>query len=251
MTIPLDLELSTTGSESDGGLWLRRVPSREANDLVIQHHYLHRKAPISYAYGLFLGADLLGVVTFGTPPSRHLQISACPSDPAMVLELNRLWVDDVLPPNTESWFVSRALKLLPARIVVSYADPAHGHYGYIYRALNFNYSGWTDMERRTPRYDYIPMDATKHSREASRSRTVVFTKVTSPTRPMAVGRIVSMEMSIGPRCLCGPGVVLRCLASAYTGGGGGSSSIPVSHTMSGGELGVGRERPKGMPSAER
>ena len=87
----------------------------------------------------------------------------------MVLELNRLWVDDVLPPNTESWFVSRALKLLPARIVVSYADPAHGHYGYIYRALNFNYSGWTDMERRTPRYDYIPMDATKHSREASRS----------------------------------------------------------------------------------
>ena len=169
MTIPLDLELSTTGSESDGGLWLRRVPSREANDLVIQHHYLHRKAPISYAYGLFLGADLLGVVTFGTPPSRHLQISACPSDPAMVLELNRLWVDDVLPPNTESWFVSRALKLLPARIVVSYADPAHGHYGYIYRALNFNYSGWTDMERRTPRYDYIPMDATKHSREASRS----------------------------------------------------------------------------------
>ena len=145
------------------------IASSEANALVIKHHYLHRKTSISFAFGLLVDGDTLGVVTFGTPPSRHLQKSACPSDPSLVVELNRLWVDDELPRNTESWFVSRALKSLPGRIVVSYADPKFGHYGYIYRALNFNYAGWTDMERKTPRFDYIPMDSTKHTRDAFRS----------------------------------------------------------------------------------
>ena len=51
--------------------------------------------------------------------------------------------------------------MLPPRIVVSYADPLWGHYGYIYRALNFRYAGWTDMERKTPRYDYIPLPKRK------------------------------------------------------------------------------------------
>jgi hypothetical protein len=151
------------------GLRVQAISSQAANAAVIKHHYLHRKAPISFAFGLYKGPKLVGVVSFGTPPSRHLQMSACPSDPALVIELNRLWVDDALPTNTESWFVSRALRLMPARIVVSYADPKFGHLGYVYRALNFHYAGWTDMERKTPRFDYIPIDPTKHTREAFRS----------------------------------------------------------------------------------
>lgn len=150
-------------------LSVREIGYRQAADAVIKHHYLHRKCPISFAFGLFMGPKLLGVVSFGTPPSRHLQISACPSDPSLVVELNRLWVDDECGRNTESWFVSRALHMMPPRIVVSYADPKFGHYGYVYRALNFNYAGWTDMERNTPRFDYIPIDPSKHTREAFRS----------------------------------------------------------------------------------
>jgi hypothetical protein len=175
MTIPLELEIqepclmAVTLAGVISGLRVQLILSQAANAVVIKYHYLHRKAPISFAYGLYKGPKLMGVVTFGTPPSRHLQMSACPSEPALVIELNRLWVDDALPTNTESWFVSRALKLLPPRIVVSYADPRFGHMGYIYRALNFNYAGWTDMERKTPRYDYIPIDPTKHTREAFRS----------------------------------------------------------------------------------
>jgi hypothetical protein len=144
-------------------------PKREAAAAVVEHHYLHRKPNISFSFGLYLDGDLGGVVTFGTPASRHLQISACRSDPSLVTELNRLWVSDDLPRNTESWFVSRALRMLPARIVVSYADTAHGHQGYIYRALSFRYAGWTDMERKTPRYDYIPWNQEQHTREAFRS----------------------------------------------------------------------------------
>ena len=132
-------------------------------------HYLHRKPPCSYAFQMGDCERVLGIVTFGTPPSRHLQVSACKSAPEKVIELNRLWVHDDCPKNTESWFVSRALKLLPPRIVVSYADTAWNHVGYIYRALNFFYAGLTDAERKTPRFDYITEG--KHSRDTTRNGT--------------------------------------------------------------------------------
>lgn len=150
------------------------IQSRIAQEEVVKNHYLHRKTNIQHAFGLFDGGALVGVITFGTPASRHLQISACPSNPSLVIELNRLWVDDAMPRNTESWFIARALALLPPLIVVSYADTAHNHQGFVYRAANFNYAGWTDMERKTPRFDYVPTNG-KHSRDAFRSKS--FTRV--------------------------------------------------------------------------
>ena len=152
-----------------GRLAIATLDSKRAAKLVVTNHYLHRRPPISHAFGIYAGASLMGVVTYGTPASRHLQKSACPEQPDAVIELNRLWLDDELPRNSESWFVSRTLKMLPPRIVVSYADPLFGHFGYIYRALNFHYAGWTDMDRKTPRYDYIPHDPRQHTREAFRS----------------------------------------------------------------------------------
>lgn len=144
------------------------LDSKTAARLVVAQHYLHRRPPISFAFGIHAHGKLLGCVTYGTPASRHLQKSACPSDPGRVVELNRLWLDDSLPHNTASWFVSRTFRMLPPRIVVSYADPLYGHYGYVYRALNFRYAGWTDMERKTPRYDYVPADPRTHTRDAFR-----------------------------------------------------------------------------------
>lgn len=151
------------------GWMVGTLDSKTAARLVVAKHYLHRRPPISHAFGLYVQGRLMGVVTYGTPASRHLQMSACPSDPGQVIELNRLWLDDELGPNSESWFVARTLRMLPPKIVVSYADPLFGHMGYIYRALNFRYAGWTDMDRKTPRYDYIPHDPTQHTREAFRS----------------------------------------------------------------------------------
>ena len=144
-----------------------RISRSLAVRTVIARHYLHRRPPVSHAFGLYSGERLVGVVTFGTPASRHMQIGACPSAPSKTIELNRLWVDDEMPRNTETWFLSRALDLLPPFIVLSYADTAHGHYGYVYRAANFHYAGWTDMERKTPRFDYVSPG--KHSRDAYRS----------------------------------------------------------------------------------
>ena len=155
----LALPFATTG--------VHPIAAREAAQVVIEHHYLHRRPPISNAFGWFSGGELLGVVTYGTPASRHLQKSACPTDPGLVLELNRLWVDDSQPRNTESQFVAATLRLLPPRIVVSYADTTQGHVGYIYRALSWHYAGWTDMDRKTPRFDYLPLSG-GHTRDAMR-----------------------------------------------------------------------------------
>ena len=138
-----------------------------AASIAIENHYLHRRPNMSFAFGLFRGDEVLGICTFGVPPSRHLQKSLCPSNPSKVIELNRLWVCDSMGKNTESWFISRVLKLLPPFIVVSYADTAAGHDGTIYKASNFYYSGLTDSDRKTPRYDYV-VDG-KHSRDAFRN----------------------------------------------------------------------------------
>lgn len=150
-------------------LSVRPVSSRLAREVAEREHYMHRKPVVSRAFGLYDGAELVGVCVYGTPASRHLQLGAFPSDPGKVLELNRLWVHDRMPRNTESWFVSRTLRELDQRMVVSYADTVEGHLGIVYRALNFHYAGWTDMERKTARYDYIPHEAGAHSREAFRS----------------------------------------------------------------------------------
>jgi len=136
-------------------------------------HYLKRRPNCSYAFELtdkLIFGKLLGICTFGVPASRHLQISVCKSNPDLVLELNRLWVSEEMPRNSESFFVSRCLKQLPARIIVSYADTKYGHVGYIYRALNFKYAGITDSDRKTPRFDYVTPN--KHSRDTSRNGTI-------------------------------------------------------------------------------
>jgi len=131
------------------------ISRREAIALVVAHHYMHRKPPVSFCFGLIDDfGNTKGCITFGTPASRQMLIGACKAAPETVIELNRLWVHDDMPRNTESWFVSRALALLPPRIILSYADTAAGHKGYIYRAANFYYAGWTDMDRKTPRFGY-------------------------------------------------------------------------------------------------
>ena len=144
------------------------LDKRVAAEIVKTNHYLHRVPPISYCFGCFDGYDIAGVVTFGVPASRHVQMSACPSNPDVVLELNRLWVKDSQPRNTASWFVARALTLVPPSIVVSYADSAVGHVGYVYRAMNWHYAGQTDNDRKTLRFDLVP-NRGGHSRDSYRN----------------------------------------------------------------------------------
>jgi len=117
-----------------------------AQDLSIRNHYLHRKAPCSYAFGVFdcgeVVCRLVGIALYGVPASRNLQVGICGADEANnVIELTRLWVEDGLPKNLESFVISQSLKKVKKDIVVSFADPSVNHVGYVYQASNWVYTG--------------------------------------------------------------------------------------------------------------
>lgn len=98
-----------------------------------------------------------------------IETTTCPPDPSLCIELNRLWISDFYGDhrkNKASEFVADALRQLPPLLVASYADTSVGHIGTVYRALNFHYAGWTDEDRKTPRFDYVVPG--KHSRDAFR-----------------------------------------------------------------------------------
>jgi len=117
------------------------MPAKEAEPWLLMRHYARRKCPISYAFGAYRGADLIGVVTYGTPSSSPLRIGIA-GDKWIdsVLELNRLCCNS--ERNTASQLVGASLRMIPKpSIVVSYADTAQGHVGYIYQATNFLYTG--------------------------------------------------------------------------------------------------------------
>jgi hypothetical protein len=120
---------------------VRPIPTKEAKPWIIGRHYAKRMCPISYAFGIYRGIDLVGIVTYGTPVSSTLRVGVCGDEWAdKVLELNRLCCEN--SKNIASTLVGRSLQMLPKpSIVVSYADTAQGHVGYIYQATNFIYTG--------------------------------------------------------------------------------------------------------------
>jgi hypothetical protein len=118
-----------------------QIPSKEAKPWLLKRHYAHRMCPISYAFGAYKGTELVGVVTYGTPASAPLREGIAGKEwAAHVMELNRLCC--VSEKNMASCLVGQSLRMLPKpSLVVSYADTAQGHVGYIYQATNFIYTG--------------------------------------------------------------------------------------------------------------
>jgi hypothetical protein len=122
---------------------IERIGYQMAMELVIAKHYLRRKAPVSIAFGMFDSiGQLVGVITYGVPASSTLLKGVCgPEEASNVYELNRLWVDDSVPKNGESYLIGNTLGQLDKEIVVSYADTSQGHTGIVYQATNWLYTG--------------------------------------------------------------------------------------------------------------
>lgn len=122
---------------------VRAVDSKTATALVVKNHYLHRRAPCSFAFGLFNSADeLKGVIIYGTPSSAPLRSGVAGKENAgNVIELTRLWVADDVPKNGESFLIGRTVRQVNKEIVVSYAEAAQGHVGFVYQATNWLYTG--------------------------------------------------------------------------------------------------------------
>jgi len=151
---------------------IKKISSSIANDMVIRNHYLHRKAQVSYAFGLyeidgnkdglFTSDKLVGCITYGLPASPNVCRGVCGQKYFNeVIELTRLWIDDCVGKNGESYLIGNTIKMIDKPIIISYSEPEHGHLGIVYQATNFLYTGLT--AKRTNR---IAVDGStkKHNR---------------------------------------------------------------------------------------
>ena len=129
--------------------FVEAIPKNIAQEVVVANHYLHRQAPCSMAFGLFDDmSQLVGVILYGVPASSTLLRGICGDDEAKnVYELTRLWVDDSVGKNAESFLIGNTLKRLDREIVVSFADSSQGHVGYVYQATNWLYTGLSSKFR--------------------------------------------------------------------------------------------------------
>ena len=125
------------------------IETSAALSIVIEKHYLHRVAPCSKAFGIFerggfFGGTLMGVVCYGVPAYNPILKSICGEEEMNnVYELTRLWIDDSVPKNGESFLISNSLKLLDKEIIVSYADSSYDHLGIVYQSSNWHFIGLT------------------------------------------------------------------------------------------------------------
>ncbi len=146
---------------------VKPVPISIARRSIEAHHYLHSlPAGTRVAFGVLLGTRLLGALTLGVGPKQahSLVEGATPDD---CLTLTRLWLSDLLPPNSESRVLGVVLRALHRhtnlKFLISYADPAQGHVGTIYQATGWVYTG---LSEPMPLYD-LGDGIARHSRSLS------------------------------------------------------------------------------------
>ena len=118
-------------------------------------HYSGTYPAARKRFGLYEGAELVGVVVFSHPTNDKV-LERLPCDRLEGVELGRLVLLDRVPFNAETWTIARCFELLKRdgyRGVVSFADPCPrlcdeqdepvfpGHVGKIYQASNAVYTG--------------------------------------------------------------------------------------------------------------
>ena len=120
-----------------------KLDYKTAMEIVVQKHYLHRKAPCSFAFGLVDGGnEIVGVITYGTPAAAGIRKGICGiEEKDNVIELTRLWIDDKVGKNAESFLIGNTVRKVNKQIIVSFAEGERGHVGTVYQATNFLYTG--------------------------------------------------------------------------------------------------------------
>lgn len=133
---------------------LEEVGIKWVRPFIEEHHYSHsiNGCKVSHCFALYDGLDIKAAALFG--PLSTTAWKKYGENEKDVIELRRLVCLDELPRNTESWLIAQCLKRLKGKykVCVSYADPRHGHCGFIYQAANWNYEGQTapDVLLQTP-----------------------------------------------------------------------------------------------------
>lgn len=130
--------------------------------MIAAHYIGHWPGVCVLTLGVLYDQQPVGVVVFALPPRETSKRYG-----GVTWELARLWIDDSVPKNAETWAIAKAIAFVKkhrpeVEVLVSYADPSAGHDGTIYRAANWTADGRTDDERKTPRFDYKDAETGKH-----------------------------------------------------------------------------------------
>ncbi len=159
---------------------VHQIASNLTYEWILKRHYAKRLPNIIYAFGLYEEGFLNGVCTFGMPASPFLCKGVCGDEFSQdVIELNRLVLGSN-KKNSASFFISKCLSLLPKpKIVISYADTAMSHQGYVYQACNFIYTGATaqrtDVDTGEKHARHIEgLDHSKRKIRSSKHRYIYF-----------------------------------------------------------------------------
>ncbi|TDT86384.1 hypothetical protein [Pseudodesulfovibrio indicus] len=156
------------------------IPSRLARELLIKHHYSHRIVNNSYCHlGVYYRRNLAGALSFGYALN-PIQVGKIVPDTKTgeYMELNRMWLADVAPRNSESKALSYAFKYIKRACpsvawVQSFADERCGRNGVVYQAANFLYCGhhWTEFYFLDAEYYHV-MLLTTNKKGGGRGRTL-------------------------------------------------------------------------------
>ncbi len=132
------------------------LPHAEAKDFVLTHHYSGSFPAAVASYGILDGSEIMGVATYSVPVSNAAITNVFGANSRGV-ELGRFVLREAMPFNSETYFLSRANRLLKrdrpdTQGVIAFSDPlprrtpdgdvlSPGHIGGIYQANNATYVG--------------------------------------------------------------------------------------------------------------
>lgn len=130
--------------ESPKQMDFRVVSFCDISKIFKDYHYKsdHMGGGISFCFASsFKGVNLAGMVVGGLRHEKKY------SNEGKAVELRRMACHEMLPHNSESWFIGCCLRWLKKNTdikkVISYSDLSVGHIGTIYKASNFKLIGET------------------------------------------------------------------------------------------------------------
>lgn len=127
---------------------VKEVGRDMANDIITKNHYSKKYYNATYIHlGVYMGNKIVGVLQYGyamNPASCGSVVSG--TEMNEYLELNRMWLNDVAPRNSESKAISYSIKYIKRKYpkvkwIQSFADERCGKHGIVYQAANFEYYG--------------------------------------------------------------------------------------------------------------
>lgn len=140
------------GSNPTPPLQVYECPQQDIARFVEQTHYSHSVFGITaeVCFKVLDGDRIVGAAIFGNPAGMGVLKKYGENGKYRTSELRRFVLADECPRNSESKLIAVMLRILKKKgfqRILSYADPAAGHSGVIYKATGFAYLGHTSKRK--------------------------------------------------------------------------------------------------------